>query len=287
MNPVAENFDKYHAVEAKCREAHRIIFNLYHANPVHHDVVPSYNALQAWPYIVCAYSGIEQTIKVLLQTNSIRYPDRGSKGHMLDYLFSLLPESEKDIVRECYAIYHSLHTYIDIDTADEFLKAISGGVQSKSGYNDWRYMLMDFESTILTAQIPRNHPSAMIEVWGTLTKILMAKLYGRGLSHVGHRIQDHIGKCIEDSLGIEIDDITNLNAWLNVGTLNAYAEFCLRSAWAIPSTFGLSPGNYMLLKDSLSDMTIRAKTDYDLRLFLNIATSRPIVWNESSARFEY
>lgn len=130
-----------------------------------------------WTVITAAYSGLEQTLKYLiaeekdfsilelihyvpsdkLQGNypsNRRYPYR---THNIAWLYDNLEESTQSIVQEFYARFQSLHDYIPICIASEFLERISG--QDGEGYERWRYALIE------ERDLPQNSAEALLAIW--------------------------------------------------------------------------------------------------------------------------
>ena len=172
----AEDARYLHAID----HAHQYVDRLHRSHPVGTDLVPEENLLQAWPVVLAAYSGMEQAMKHLVRMRTGGYPDRAS-SHNPSNMFRRMDEEEKSVVREAYAIYQSLHSYIPFQTADEFLDAIG------AGWEPWRYWLLERNNP------PTNHPGAMLEIWHALVRVIEHRKYEhRGLSSVDIRIENTI-----------------------------------------------------------------------------------------------
>lgn len=148
--------------------------------PVTWDVHPGSEIASKWPVITAAYSGFEQTMKYLIaeekaQTIAELIARRNGKKspyetHDLSKLFRKLAEPTQGVVREFYARFQSLHPYITIKTADEFLKEISH--EGGHGYARWRYALVEDKP------LPRNSPEALVAVWGVCVQIAEERVWG-------------------------------------------------------------------------------------------------------------
>ena len=114
--------------------AHRQIDRSFHARPIQQDVFAEVDAIIAWSVVTCSYSGIEQTMKCLLQMQG-NYVDKrpregGDRHHHIGKLFKKLTHHEKSVLRASFGVYRSLHDYIPKETADDFLDAIDEGYES-------------------------------------------------------------------------------------------------------------------------------------------------------------
>lgn len=175
-----EKFNRY--VEL-LSSVHERILESYCQHSSQIDLLPDYNAINAWPTITLAYSGIEQSMKLLL-IKGRSLPEELLLTHSISKLFSALPEKNQKCLQDSYSIYQSLHDYIPKTTLDEFLDHIG------DGYNSWRYFLTESEKK----PPPQNSPGAMMEVWSALKDIL----FNRKLFHVKRRLSraifDQIGR---------------------------------------------------------------------------------------------
>ena len=154
------------------------------------ELHPGTDIARNWPVITAAYSGLEQTLKFLIaeqkgltiaelidlsapptgrldERNAGRHPYR---THDLAWLFSKLDERTRDVVRDFYGRFRSLHSYVAVAVADEFLNQISGprGV----GYERWRYTLIE------DRPLPRNSPETLAAIWGVCVQIAEERLWG-------------------------------------------------------------------------------------------------------------
>ena len=287
-----EGHETFDAVAAKCEQACRILTELYQKNPMRRDLVPSYEALQAWPFIVSAYSGIEQSIKVLLKMSSIEYPSSGRAGHRLDRLFDRLPAPEQLVVRKSFDVYQSLHYYITFASLDDFLGSISVGY-GNTGYDDWRYLLMDFEATLASARVPVNHAGAMLEVWSALADILIARtIVDHRLNTVADRIDHGITSCLNNTsrqrpYSFNHEQFNELARWLyDPGNkITSYANFYHSTLQRRPVTPPITQHAKDFLEASIGYARQLAENDQDFSLFLYLAERTTVRWDETTKRF--
>ena len=85
-------------------------------------------------------------------------------------MFCHLEESTKDVVRDYYYQFQSLHSYIGIENLDDFLKKVSGN--DGKGYERWRYSLIEVER-----ELPRNSTEALITIWGICVEITRSRIH--------------------------------------------------------------------------------------------------------------
>ena len=175
--------EKGEIVQRLCT-AHNKTNDMLKREPISRDYHPGTDIAQRWPLITAAYSGLEQTLKFLIadeksytikellnhqsQSNENNNKSNGGKypyrTHNLVGLYCRLEESKKDVVREYYGQFQSLHSYITIESLDGFLKEVSS--QDGRGYDRWRYTLIEFEEPL-----PRNSIEALIAIWGVCVEI--------------------------------------------------------------------------------------------------------------------
>jgi len=117
----------------------------YDTTPVTADLIPGYEAAQAWGYVVAAYSLLEQGFKAILHTRGKTPP----KTHALSVLFAELPLEDQDILRAYYDDFRQTFPGMrsfPLDTLDDFLVNLDGERNSHRGYVgsfDWRYFLTE------------------------------------------------------------------------------------------------------------------------------------------------
>lgn len=169
--------------------AHRKTREALEREPVTTELHPGTDIARRWPVITAAYNGLEQTLKYLIAEEKAytidelmefaepdiedvndrrrkRYPYR---THNLAWLFSQLPESTQNVVRDFFGRFQSLHSYITIAGLDQFLEEVSG--PKGTGYERWRYTLIE------DRQLPRNSPEALVAVWGVCVEIAEQRVW--------------------------------------------------------------------------------------------------------------
>ena len=169
--------------------AHKTTREALESKPVTWELHPGTDIARNWPVITAAYSGLEQTLKYLIaehkgitiaelidlaaprnagidQPHAGRHPYR---THNLAWLFSKLDEPARDVVRDFYRRFRSLHAYVAVADADEFLNQVSG--PRGAGYERWRYTLIEDRA------LPRNSPETLAAVWGVCVQIAEERLW--------------------------------------------------------------------------------------------------------------
>ena len=146
------------------------------------------NIARKWTVITAAYSGLEQTFKHLIAEEQgytiqelIDYTEPETQDadacqrntypyrtHNVAFLFSELGQATQSIVREFFARFQSLHSYITIESVDQFLKEVSG--PKGAGYERWRYTLIEDK------ELPRNSPEALVAVWGVCVDVARERI---------------------------------------------------------------------------------------------------------------
>lgn len=146
--------------------------NMLEKDLIRMDLHPGSDIATRWPFIIAAYSGLEQTIKFLiLEENSLTTDElHRYRTHNIARLFCELNESTKNVVREYYGRFQSLHSYIDVEKLDDFLNMISG--KDGKGYERWRYTLIEDE-----VELPRNSAEAMITTWGACIELARSRVF--------------------------------------------------------------------------------------------------------------
>ena len=171
----------------RLQTAHKKTKKMLEMEPVAWELHPGTDIARNWTVINASYSGLEQTLKYLIAEEKrltiaelIEFVDQKNinrekvsakqypfQTHNLGWLFSKLDGLTQDVVRDFYARYKSLHSYIRIGRVDQFLNAVSG--QKGVGYNRWRYTLIEDKP------LPRNSPEALLAIWGVCVQLA----YGR------------------------------------------------------------------------------------------------------------
>lgn len=114
--------------------------------PIKRDLVPDYEVYQAWAYVVAGYFLLEESLKLL---GHLRGVDP-AKTHSLFELYRLLPNHDKDLLREYYrdyrneaAIEHG--TRYRFSMLGDFLMELDGTKHRgrRVGSFDWRYYFIE------------------------------------------------------------------------------------------------------------------------------------------------
>ena len=155
------------------------------SGPVTHELHPGTDIARNWTVITAAYSGLEQTLKFLIAEKAdltiaelidLAAPQHAAiderpvgrhpyRTHDLAWLFSELEHPARDVVQDFYGRFQSLHSYVPIADADEFLTEISG--PGRAGYERWRYTLIE------DRPLSRNSPETLSAIWGSYSRILV------------------------------------------------------------------------------------------------------------------
>ena len=304
----------------RLRTAHKKTKETLDWEPLTWELHPGTNIARKWTVVTAAYSGLEQTLKYLIAEEQghtipqlidygqpeIRYTDKYARRqypyrtHNLAFLFSALGKATQDIVREFFARFQSLHSYITIDRVDQFLEEASGA--KGLGYGRWRYMLIEDE------QLPRNSSEALVAIWGVCVEVAVARIWTKQRVRMPdemlewefyHRLEKlRTAVAVErQNQGEEFQDIeAELKTWLwNEGhPLNAFADLLWHfDRYEIHRVTDISD----LFSDTLSrwarsvledPVTIGPAT---LRAFVERARGHwpdgaSIRWNANSNRFE-
>ena len=182
------------------------------ARPWAHELVADYQLGQEWPVISAAYSGIEQTLKLLialdmgktieelinLQDNEVQQVGRRRRRpayltHRLGFLFSKLDPGKREAVEEDYARWQSLHSYVDMPTCEEFLNHIQG--DGEDGYQNWRYCLVQDQLPVT------NSADAMLAAWAALLRRNVGRL--PRIRSVEDEVVDGITEALNAACGAE------------------------------------------------------------------------------------
>ncbi len=270
-----EKFNRY--VEL-LSSVHERILESYCQHSSQIDLLPDYNAINAWPTITLAYSCIEQSMKLLLITGG-GLSEELSRTHDISELFSVLPGKNQKCLQDSYSIYQSLHDYIPKTTLDEFLDHIG------DGYTSWRYFLTESEEE----PPPQNSPGAMMEVWSALKDILL----DRKLFHVKRRLSLAIYDLITKDAWIEHirengeEEIQALNELINRpdDPINTYADIFHHIANKTLHVLNLPPRLQTVLCTAASLAEKMKIENPDLNIFIERATGGQIQWNSCNNRF--
>ena len=114
--------------------AHRKTKEVVENEPVSWELHAGSDIARKWPVITAAYSGLEQTLKYLIAEEKgkgiaeLIRRENGKRSlyetHNVAWLFSELENPTQEVVRDFYGRYQSLHSYITVETVDEFLRMV-------------------------------------------------------------------------------------------------------------------------------------------------------------------
>lgn len=270
------------------RPAHRLTSasklarRYYHGIPLRQDLVEEQNALNAWATVTICYSGIEQAIKFLLKIQG-SLPSN-YQHHRIGTFFQKLPKEQREVVRESYSIYQSLHNYIEPEIVDDFLSIIG------DGYIVWRHFLSD------GGKLPTTHCGAMLEIWSALANIIDARVgKNPGLYHCARRFHTYLSRCIyqarqkcaDRETGEDIETTKDWNRWQNSHDclLNSWANWLQQHATGT-NELNMRPSTEKILLASVDLAKECAQSDQDFAYFLNRAEKHDITWDHQAQRFK-
>ena len=105
----------------------------YKKCPLTKDLIPDYEAVQAWGFVVVVvgYVLLEVSFKALLFVRNEKVP----KKHSLSTLYSLLSEDDRSVLRESYSDYRATIGGVvgafPFESLDEFLLNLDGDENKK------------------------------------------------------------------------------------------------------------------------------------------------------------
>ena len=264
--------DKFLHPANRLIQACRRVTDYYHANPIARDFIPEFEATAAWMVVTCSYSGIEQSIKCILQMRGSYIDEERRKGghrhHFIGELFEYLSSQEKEVIRTYYSVYRLLHDYIPPQTADCFLSAID------DGYPKWRYFLLE------DSKPPTTHCGAMVEVWTALSDILCARVFtNHGLQTVDWRIAHQLRELFRQGILIEANSggngetqVNELNRWArNHGNLTAAFATLLRYRATKTLDALAVKGSALRLLQTTAELAERDNSNQDFSRFVQRA----------------
>ena len=259
----------------------------YHRLPLGQDHFEEQNAINAWITVTVCYSGIEQAIKFLLlriQKNLDEIPE-DYWHHRIGALFQELTEEQREVVRESYSIYRSLHDYIKPETVDAFLWEID------KGYPVWRYFLLEGGKSL-----PTTHCGAMLEIWFALSNIIEARVFSnRELYHCARRFRTLVSRCVHEARKKYADPETGEDEATNEDMVRwSGSRGCLLNSWAKmvhghairTNELDVLPHAKTVLLASIDIAKKCAQLDQDFSYFLHRAQDPGITWNHREKRFE-
>lgn len=201
------------------------------------DLAPSYDAVRFWPFIVSAYSLLEQCLKLLVGIRTAGYLKGGGQdtdkgdSHDLAKVFGRLTKLDRDLLEECYAEYASLIQFDErFPRLDEYLKVLS----ENKGQIAWRYFLLEKSRENMDKLPGPLNPDLLLEVMHGVLDILMAKGWAdHGMHGIHRRLMHQLGEASSNALLQEarsIEDsnavMSDLDAWVGRegGLVNAFSK---------------------------------------------------------------
>lgn len=247
------------------------------------DLAPSYDAVRFWPFIVSAYSLLEQCLKLLVGIRTAGYLKGGGQdtdkgdSHDLAKVFGRLTKLDRDLLEECYAEYASLIQFDErFSTLDEYLKVLS----KNKGQIAWRYFLLEKSRENMDKLPGPLNPDLLLEVMHGVLDILMAKGWAdHGMHGIHRRLMHQLDEASSNALLQEARSIEDSNAVMS--DLDAWAdrEGGLVNAFSKHIRVGkldgeLSEGLVKWLDAAVDQLRESAKQRYDVDMlrFLHMAT---------------
>lgn len=189
------------------------------------DLAPNYDAVRFWPFIVSAYSLLEQCLKLLVGIRTDGYLEGRGEGtakgdsHDLAMVFSRLTDLDRSLLEECYAEYAPFIQFDEqFSTLDEYLQELSkkSGQKKEDGQIAWRYFLLETSRENMGELPGPLSPDMLLEVMRCVVEILMAKGWGdHGMYGVHRRLMHQLGEAPSGALQPAVMLNEDLNAVIN------------------------------------------------------------------------
>ena len=204
----------------KLDRACMITRDLVAKNPLTPDYSSDYMAVQAWPFVIALYSGVEQALKMLLlaQPNPQFTLDNLAKsqyGHDLEKLYAALPADDRRHIELHFREHWSLYKYDTqgrvICTAEDFIASINRGGK-QIGSVEWRYVLVDER-----VQIPATSLWTMCEVWRAVCCRVKTKALDRqgDCSRLSRMLAFKFRHLVLWTIPVPYDEFTDeINEWI-------------------------------------------------------------------------
>ncbi len=304
------------------RPAHRLIkawerqHRSFHERHFRPDIYAEYEAVAAWGYVTCSYSGIEQAIKCLLQMRKA-FIDKGLCKACYERLQGKGSEecsgTEKCGNKEHYPeLFHSRHNFAQTLGSErnhrhhyigKLFRALAPEEQDvlrdsyaifcslhdyiPPGNVDCFLNAIDdgypsWRYCLLEGEKPpTTHPGAMLEIWSALKDILQARVFkNHGLESAEKRITDSLNRKLQR----DPHELIDLNKC--IGLFLKIAEQKMKSEdFPDPDEKELST----LVEDVEKYLRDDAKEEWidnDLVYFIHRAGRGEIAWNTETKLFE-
>ena len=267
-------------------------------NPLTPEFSSDYMAVQAWPFVIALYSGIEQALKLLLlaQPNPELTLDklrRPPYGHDLEKLYATLPAPDREHVELHFREHWSLYEYDTdgraINTAEEFIAHISRGGK-QDGSVSWRYVLVDE-----TVKIPTTSLWTMCETWRAVCCRVKTKTSdGNGdCSRLSRMLASKYRWLILDTIPMPYDEfIDEVNEWIAhrdgvqlAAWIDLFVKASHNALGEVQATERLRSELAGIAHKALNQMA-SAPADPDAAQLLHRIQSDPnLTWDENTATF--
>lgn len=148
------------------------------------DMFPIVDMAAHWPVVTPLYSGLEQALKVLAAHNLGQPVEVATaKGgtlrncyHHLGKCWDHISPEAQEIIEDHWAQFTSLHSYLvegdqakaEVATARGFLWHLSGQGAKGSGYEHWRYSLIEMQ------KLPTVSVEGMLQLWDSVLEVYVA-----------------------------------------------------------------------------------------------------------------
>ena len=266
---------------ARLRTALRYCQNMLSAIPPRHDLHEGTELANAWALVTVSYSGIEQSLKLILaQRDRLTVSEwrrsatakRLRNSHGLRGLFDAIDEQAQETTAEYYKRFRSLHNYISTPSLEEFLTEASAEASSGGGYGLWRYVLVEFPSELPSASF-----DAMLAVWASLLEVIECR-NGRRRPFVMPDVR--LSRAVLKACPVAFrEQMTQYDH-----PLNALADISWKSYRNIPMTAGIE-------KDAHTWLSTASSNDRDFNFLVIRARGQAfsgigVRWNKTSSRFE-
>ena len=188
-------------------------------NPLTPDYSSDYMTVQAWPFVIALYSGIEQALKLLL----LAQPDprftlvvlrRPPYGHDLEKLYAALSADDREHVELHFREHWSLYEYDThgraICSAEDFIAHINRGGK-QGGQVSWRYALVDE-----TVKIPATSLWTMCETWRAVCCRVKTRALDRqgDCSRLSRMFASKFQRLVLHTIPVPYDEfIDDINEW--------------------------------------------------------------------------
>ena len=198
------------------------------------DLMPGVDESKLWATVLCAYSLLEQCLKLLVGIRTPRYlpPNWGRDtafrdGHNLAKIYDRLTDMDRRILEDAYAEYAS---FVEFPSSFSSLKTYLNEVGD--GQVAWRYFLLEKDVATMGKLPSPLSPDMLLEITRATLGILMAKSWAdHGPHGVHRRLQHSLGDALAHPSPLGVLTSDDLNHWIRDGggIVNAFARY-LRAA---------------------------------------------------------